>query len=73
MVALLAAGEGLLDPLLPPAPGPDADAAAAERLVECVAARAGAVLAEVDASLDLPPAARRAVLDAVRACAGGGG
>ena len=81
MVALLAAGEGLLDRRL----AREGDGAAAavgdadrdgdvvQGLVECVQARAGPALSGVDASLELPAAARRDVLDALRRCLDGPG
>ena len=44
-----------------------------EQLVACVAARAQPTLEGVDTSLDLPPAARRALAAAIEACLAGPG
>ncbi len=72
MVGLLAAGSGLLDPVLEarvgPGSGPDADGRVVEDLVRCVDAACGPALAAIDSDMTLPAAVKAALQAAIARC-----
>ncbi len=68
----MAAGSGLLDPVLDahagPGAGPDADGRVVEDVVRCVADVCGPALAGIDSDMTLPTAVKTALQAAIARC-----
>ena len=70
MVGLLAAGSGLLDPVLDghAGGGPDEDGLVVAGVVRCVEETCGPALAAIDSDMTLAPAVKAALQAAITRC-----